>query len=78
MDKYRPKLFQCVNIYFTIGSEGNKQDVPRILSALQMCISRLPRNNLRKVEFIGVCGQMHGCMLWNQGESWERKPDTDR
>ena len=69
------------NLYLKIsysGSEGNKQDVPRILSALQMCVSRLPRDILKRVCYIGVCGQMHGCMLWSQGQSWERKPDTDR
>nr|XP_053650940.1 sedoheptulokinase-like [Cherax quadricarinatus] len=61
-----------------LGTEGNKQDVPRILSALQMCVSRLPREGMRKVSKIGVCGQMHGCMLWKQGEAWEQKPDSDR
>ncbi|XP_042243608.1 sedoheptulokinase-like isoform X2 [Homarus americanus] len=61
-----------------LGTEGNKQDVPRILSALQMCVSRLPREGMRKVKKIGVCGQMHGCMLWKHGEAWEQKPDSDR
>ncbi|XP_045624604.1 sedoheptulokinase isoform X2 [Procambarus clarkii] len=61
-----------------LGTEGNKQDVPRILSALQMCVSRLPREGMRKVTKIGVCGQMHGCMLWKQGEAWEQKPESDR
>ena len=27
---------------------------------------------------VGVCGQMHGCMLWKQGQAWEQKPDSDR
>ncbi|KAK7076152.1 hypothetical protein SK128_005414 [Halocaridina rubra] len=61
-----------------LGSEGSKQDVPRILSALQMCVSRLPREGMRKVIRIGVCGQMHGCMLWTQGSGWEKKHDSDR
>ncbi|XP_042861022.1 sedoheptulokinase-like isoform X1 [Penaeus japonicus] len=61
-----------------LGTEGSKQDVPRILSALQMCVSRLPREATRKVTRIGVCGQMHGCMLWKHGQAWEQKPDSDR
>ncbi|XP_071550434.1 sedoheptulokinase-like isoform X2 [Panulirus ornatus] len=61
-----------------LGTEGNKQDVPRILSALELCVSRLPREGMRKVTRIGVCGQMHGCMLWKQGEAWEHKPDSER
>ncbi|MCL4136925.1 UNVERIFIED_CONTAM: hypothetical protein GTU68_040193 [Idotea baltica] len=43
-----------------------------------MCVSRLPRDHIRKVHRIGVCGQMHGCMLWKQGTAWERKPDSER
>lgn len=68
----------CSNVPSELGTGGNKQDVPRILSALQMCVSRLPREMLRKVVRVGVCGQMHGCMLWKQGQAWEQKPDSDR
>ncbi|XP_050720417.1 sedoheptulokinase-like isoform X2 [Eriocheir sinensis] len=68
----------CSDVPSELGTGGNKQDVPRILSALQMCVSRLPREMLRKVVRVGVCGQMHGCMLWKQGAAWEQKPDTDR
>ncbi|KAL7643464.1 UNVERIFIED_CONTAM: hypothetical protein RMT77_005446 [Armadillidium vulgare] len=68
----------CSDVPSELGSEGNKQDVPRILSACQMCVSRLPRDQLRKIYRIGICGQMHGCMLWKQGSAWERKVDSER
>ncbi|KAG8226874.1 hypothetical protein J437_LFUL006583 [Ladona fulva] len=48
-----------------LGVEGNKQDAPTILSALYYCISRLSRDMLRSVTHIGICGQMHGVMLWD-------------
>ncbi|CAL4062281.1 unnamed protein product, partial [Meganyctiphanes norvegica] len=68
----------CSDVPSSQGTEGNKQDVPRIFSALQMCVSRLPKDGLRRVVRIGVCGQMHGCMLWNDTSSWEKKQDSDR
>ncbi|KAF2366365.1 Carbohydrate kinase FGGY N-terminal [Trinorchestia longiramus] len=61
-----------------LGSDGNKQDVGRIISAVQLCISRLPRDQLRRVVKIAVCGQMHGCMMWKQGDAWFQKQDMDR
>lgn len=52
------------NVPSQLGSEGNKQDVPKIISALHSCVSRLPKELLRQIKVIGVCGQMHGVMLW--------------
>lgn len=57
------------------GSEGNKQDVPKIISALHSCMTRLPKDALRRVTVIGVCGQMHGVCLWHHDQdnpAWER------
>lgn len=57
------------------GSEGNKQDVPKIISALHSCVSRLPKELLKQIKIIGVCGQMHGVMLWSNepdDSCWER------
>ncbi|XP_037093636.1 LOW QUALITY PROTEIN: sedoheptulokinase-like [Pollicipes pollicipes] len=59
------------NVPSELGSEGNKQYVPKIVSALHTCISRLPREALRRVEKVGVCGQMHGCVLWKAGQRLE-------
>lgn len=52
------------NVPSDLGTEGNKQDVPKILAALHSCISRLPKDLLRQVICIGICGQMHGIALW--------------
>lgn len=57
------------------GSEGNKQDVPKIISAMHACMSRLPKDLLRHIRVIGICGQMHGVTLWQHSAStpaWER------
>ncbi|XP_014232893.1 sedoheptulokinase-like [Trichogramma pretiosum] len=52
------------NVPSDLGVEGNKQDVPKILSAIHSCVSRLPKDLLKQVESIGICGQMHGVTLW--------------
>ena len=44
----------------------------KIYGALHTCISKLPKDQLRRVVHIGVCGQMHGVMLWRSGEAWSR------
>ena len=51
---------------------GDKQDVAKIYGALHTCISKLPKDQLRRVVHIGVCGQMHGVMLWRSGQAWSR------
>lgn len=35
------------------GTDGNKQDVPKIISALNTCIAKLPKDVLRKVDVVG-------------------------
>ncbi|XP_025833717.1 sedoheptulokinase-like [Agrilus planipennis] len=56
------------------GTDGNKQDVPKIISALNTCVAKLSKDLLSQIKTIGICGQMHGVMLWNnEGEgAWER------
>ncbi|XP_075220557.1 sedoheptulokinase-like isoform X2 [Lycorma delicatula] len=56
------------NVPSELGCEGNKQNPPKIMSALHICVSRLPKEYLKQVVSIGVCGQMHGVMLWRYGE----------
>ncbi|CAG9788839.1 unnamed protein product [Diatraea saccharalis] len=82
---YDPKLKEIVakqtkdtaaNIPSDQGIEGNKQDVPKIVSALHYCVSRLPRDVLRHVINIGICGQMHGVVLWRDG-AWEKVEKDD-
>jgi sedoheptulokinase len=38
------------NVPSDLGSEGNKQDVPKIISALNSCVSRLPKDQLKQVK----------------------------
>ncbi|XP_050304549.1 sedoheptulokinase-like isoform X2 [Anthonomus grandis grandis] len=56
------------NIPSDTGPGGNKQDVSTIISAIHLCVSKLPRHLLQKVSRIGICGQMHGVMLWKNDE----------
>ncbi|XP_044753729.1 sedoheptulokinase-like isoform X2 [Coccinella septempunctata] len=56
------------------GIDGNKQDVPKILSAINTCVAKFSKDLLQQVIRIGVCGQMHGVMFWQHKSSkaWER------
>ncbi|XP_063536912.1 sedoheptulokinase-like [Cydia strobilella] len=64
----------AANIPSDQGIEGNKQDVPKIVSDVHYCVSRLPKDVLRHVKKIGVCGQMHGVVLWKNTENkaWDK------
>lgn len=55
-----------------LGVDGDKQDVTKIYSALHACISRISKEQLRRVVHIAVCGQMHGAVFWRQGDAWSR------
>lgn len=62
------------NVPSDVGPAGNKQDVSTIISALNMCVSKLPKQLLQKISKIGICGQMHGVMLWKNDpgqKAWE-------
>ncbi|XP_034942018.1 sedoheptulokinase-like [Chelonus insularis] len=61
------------NVPSDLGIEGNKQDVPKILSAVHNCVSRLPKDLLKQVKSIGICGQMHGVALWKTFNRLERE-----
>lgn len=37
------------NVPSELGCEGNKQNVPKIMSAVHICVSRLPKELLRQV-----------------------------
>lgn len=55
-----------------LGASGDKQDVAKIYGALHSCIAKMPKDQLRRVIHIAVCGQMHGVVLWKHGEAWSR------
>lgn len=45
-----------------------EQDVAKILASLQHALGQLSTHFLVKVSSIGICGQMHGCVMW-KGQS---------
>lgn len=59
-------------IHSDLGSLGNEQDPQRIMTALQFCVSGLPKEDLVRVKKIGISGQMHGVLLWKKGQGWNQ------
>ncbi|XP_076332468.1 sedoheptulokinase-like [Tachypleus tridentatus] len=55
-----------------LGPLGSEQDVHKICTALQFCLSQLSKEQLSRVRRIAVSGQMHGCVLWKQETAWRR------
>ncbi|XP_028414121.1 sedoheptulokinase-like isoform X2 [Dendronephthya gigantea] len=48
------------------GTNWREQDVQKLFVAIDKCIKLLPKDKSRLVKDIVVCGQMHGCVLWNK------------
>ena len=46
---------------------GSEQSVPLILQAVQKAFLDVPDRYKNRIRAIGVCGQMHGCVLWRSG-----------
>ncbi|XP_057668448.1 sedoheptulokinase-like isoform X2 [Diorhabda carinulata] len=62
------------NIPSDTGPGGNKQDVSKIVYAINLCVSKLPKHLLQEVCEIGICGQMHGVLFWkndSEKRAWE-------
>lgn len=55
-----------------LGPLGSEQDVHKICTAVQFCLSRLPKEHLVHVTKIAVSGQMHGVLLWKHGKAWKQ------
>lgn len=45
--------------------QRSEQDVAKIMQAVCSCLMRITDRNRSLVKCVGVCGQMHGVMLWN-------------
>lgn len=54
-----------------IGHVGSEQSVRNICLSLQLCIASLPRYSLKSIVKIGICGQMHGVVLWKRQCKWD-------
>lgn len=46
------------------GPGRSEQDVSKILSVVDRCVSELPADLIKKAAAVGVTGQMHGVLLW--------------
>ncbi|KAF6199103.1 hypothetical protein GE061_007128 [Apolygus lucorum] len=68
------------NVPSELGHEGHKQNAPKIMSALHVCVSRLPSHLTKRVTSIGICGQMHGVMFWEYDDDapWVKTDDSTR
>lgn len=60
--------FRCETRAKLCGNESNfaEQDAAKILSVLQSALGQLSSQFLAKVSRIGICGQMHGCVMWKR------------
>ena len=47
---------------------GHEQSVTAILGSLDVVMSRFSKEDLEQVVGIAISGQMHGCVLWNDGK----------
>lgn len=57
-----------------VGSSGSEQAAHKICTAVQFCVSQLPKEQLARVTRVAVSGQMHGVVLWKQDGGWRRNP----
>jgi len=47
-----------------VGAVGSEQEVWKLISTLNLCVGQIPIKQREQVSYVGVCGQMHGCVLW--------------
>lgn len=52
------------------GDAHYERDVHEIFTCLDECLTSLDSTLLQRVVSIGVCGQMHGCVLWRNGKAF--------
>ena len=63
--------------HLTVPEENAyERDVCEIFTCLEECLASLDSTLLRNVVGIGVCGQMHGCVLWRSGGKFINKGGT--
>ena len=58
-----------------------ERTVDEILEALESCMRELEQSDLLcNVHAIGICGQMHGCVLWNDDFrfNWNAPPSSNK
>ncbi|CAH1105025.1 unnamed protein product [Psylliodes chrysocephalus] len=66
---------QVTNSDVAVEIEGaHEQSVPKIIDVLNSCLEKIKPNFRRIISKIGVCGQMHGVVLWkteNGDKPWK-------
>lgn len=64
-----------VHAYESPSTPGaDEQDVNKVVECLDSCMAQLDQEKLKRVTRIGVCGQMHGCVLWKSGRGSQSGP----
>lgn len=53
-------------------ADARERSVDEIISCVEDCISSFSPDSLEHVVSIGVCGQMHGCVLWKSTDVFFR------
>lgn len=51
----------------SISSQVSEQNVGQIFTSLNRTLTSIPEGLKRRVQKIGICGQMHGCVFWKKG-----------
>lgn len=55
-----------------MGDVGSEQCPTTIYNSIKACLRQLSPHNQAKVHCVGISGQMHGLVLWQQGKAWNR------
>ena len=62
---------------FKVNQELNKfpdycqQNISTIIGSIQKCFKKFDSNVRQKIKLISICGQMHGCVLWDNNSFYE-------
>jgi sedoheptulokinase len=54
-----------------LPSNCSQQNVQTIISCIQQTLSGIDRQMRQNIGLISICGQMHGCVLWNKNSFWK-------
>lgn len=61
-----------------VGTIGSEQEVWKLISTLNLCVGQIPIKQREQVSFVGVCGQMHGCVLWKTDTNSTGRDEADQ
>jgi len=61
-----------------VGAVGSEQEVWKLISTLNLCVGQIPIKQRERVSHVGVCGQMHGCVLWKTDANSTGRDQADK